>query len=89
VGPEPAQSRSQLNPLHGDDGGAAVTSDTYNVFDVPTGVLTDTASETRWGGVSDSSMISRPTDRVDYDHMIMDSRDVSFATLGGVVDVTD
>jgi len=32
-------------------GGGAVTGDKYRIFDVPSGALTDTANETRWGGV--------------------------------------
>ena len=32
-------------------GGAAVTANKYNLFDIPSGILLDTASETRWGSV--------------------------------------
>jgi len=74
-------------------GGAAVTSDTYHILDVPTGALTDTASETRWGGVVgvglEYGFAPNWSLGVEYDHLFMGSRDVSFTTLGGAFDGTD
>ena len=74
-------------------GGAAVTDDKYRIFDVPSGALTDTASETRWGGVVgvgfEYGIAPSWSVGFEYDHMFMGSRDVSFTTLGGAFDGTD
>ena len=74
-------------------GGAAVTRDKYDIFDVPTGLLTDTARETRWGGIVgiglEYGFASNWSVGVEYDHLFMGTRDVSFATVAGVFDGTD
>jgi outer membrane immunogenic protein len=74
-------------------GGAAVTRDKYDIFDVPTGLLTDTARETRWGGTVgiglEYGFASNWSVGVEYDHLFMGTRDVSFATVAGVFDGTD
>jgi outer membrane immunogenic protein len=74
-------------------GGAAVTSDKYRIFDVPSGALTDTANETRWGGVVGVGFEYGITPNwsvgFEYDHMFMGSRDVSFTTPTGAFDGTD
>src|ERR1700732_198807 len=69
-------------------GGAAVTRDKYDIFDVPTGLLTDTARETRWGGTVgiglEYGFASNWAVGIEYDHLFMGTRDVSFATVAGV-----
>jgi outer membrane immunogenic protein len=74
-------------------GGAAVTSDRYRIFDIPSGALTDTSNETRWGGVVGVGFEYGITPNwsvgFEYDHMFMGSRDVSFTTLSGAFDGTD
>ncbi len=74
-------------------GGAAVTDDRYRIFDIPTGALTDTANETRWGGTVGVGFEYGITPNMslgfEYDHMFMGSRDVSFTTLAGAFDGTD
>ena len=74
-------------------GGAAVTSDKYRIFDVPSGALTDTANETRWGGVVgvgfEYGIAPNWSVGFEYDHMFMGSRDVSFTTPLGAFDGTD
>jgi len=74
-------------------GGAAVTADKYRIFDVPTGILTDTANETRWGGVIgvgfEYGIAPNLSVAFEYDHMFMGSRNVSFTTFGGVFDGSD
>jgi outer membrane immunogenic protein len=74
-------------------GGGAVTSDKYRIFDVPSGALTDTANETRWGGVVgvgfEYGIAPNWSVGFEYDHMFMGSRDVSFATPAGAFDGTD
>jgi outer membrane immunogenic protein len=71
-------------------GGAAVTADKYNLFDVPTGALLDTASETRWGAVVgvgfEYGFAPNWSVGFEYDHMFMGSRDVSFFNSSGAFD---
>lgn len=63
-------------------GGAAVTDDRYRIFDVPTGLLDDRASETRWGAVVGVGFEYGITPNLslgfEYDHMFMGARDVTF-----------
>ncbi|ACF01659.1 OmpA domain protein transmembrane region-containing protein [Rhodopseudomonas palustris TIE-1] len=65
-------------------GGAAVTSDKYTVYGNRTGAITDTASETRWGaavgGGLEYGFSPAWTFGVEYDHLFMGSRDITFAT---------
>jgi outer membrane immunogenic protein len=74
-------------------GGAAVTSDKYRIFDIPSGLLTDTSSETRWGGVVGVGLEYGFTPNwsfaVEYDHLFMGSHDVSFTAVGGGFSGTD
>ena len=67
-------------------GGAAVTNDHYRVFDIPTGVLTDRANETRWGAVVGAGIEFgfAPNWSVgfEYDHLFMGHRDVNFSGTG-------
>ena len=74
-------------------GGAAVTDDRYRVFGIPSGLLTDTAKETRWGaavGIGiEYGFSPNWSFGFEYDHLFMGTRDVSFTTFGGVFDGTD
>jgi outer membrane immunogenic protein len=71
-------------------GGAAVTSDKYN--GLLGGVTVDTASEPRWGGVIGAGIevgfAPGWSVAVEYDHLFMGSRNVSFNAFG-VFDRTD
>jgi len=71
-------------------GGAAVTSDKYNGF--LAGVTFDSASETRWGGVAgvgiEVGFAPGWSVAVEYDHLFMGDRNVSFNSFG-VFDRTD
>jgi outer membrane immunogenic protein len=74
-------------------GGGAVTADKYRVFAISTNLLTDTASETRWGGVVgvgfEYGFSPNWSVAFEYDHLFMGSRDVSFTSVGGAFDGTD
>jgi outer membrane immunogenic protein len=63
-------------------GGAAVTSDKYEVFDIPSGLAAATGRETRWGGVVGVGLEYGFTPNwsvaFEYDHMFMGNRDVTF-----------
>lgn len=65
-------------------GGAAVTSDKYTVYGNRTGVITDTANETRWGAAVGAGLeygfAPAWSVGVEYDHLFMGSRDITFAT---------
>jgi len=65
-------------------GGAAVTSDKYN--GLLGGVTFDTASETRWGGVVgvgiEVGFAPGWSVAVEYDHLFMGSRNVTFNAFG-------
>jgi outer membrane immunogenic protein len=73
-------------------GGAAVTADKYNLFDIPSGAL-DTASETRWGSVVgvgfEYGFARNWSVGFEYDHLFMGSRDVSFFDTTGAVDFVE
>jgi outer membrane immunogenic protein len=68
-------------------GGAAVTHDKYDVFDIPTAALLYSANETRWGGVVgvglEYGFTQNWTFGLEYDHMFMGTRNISFTTPGG------
>jgi outer membrane immunogenic protein len=79
-------------------GGAAVAHDRYEGYDIPSGLLGSSASETRWGGVIGAGFEYGFTPNwsfaVEYDHMFMGSRDINLYTSGnfgpaGVYDRTD
>ena len=74
-------------------GGAAVTDDRYRVFAVPSGALNNATDETRWGaalGVGfEYGFAPNWSFGLEYDHLFMGSRDVTFNTLAGVFDGTD
>jgi len=66
-------------------GGAAVTSDKYEGFTIPGGVVFDTASETRWGGVVGVGLEYGFTPNwsvaVEYDHLFMGTRANGFSAV--------
>jgi outer membrane immunogenic protein len=74
-------------------GGAAVAHDKYDTFDIPTGALFDSASETRWGGVVgvgvEYGFTQNWTFGLEYDHMFTGTRNISFTTPGGAFDGSD
>ena len=74
-------------------GGAAVTDTKYATFDIPTGFLVGSANPTRWGGTVGAGVEvgfwQGWSIGVEYDHLFMGSRDVSFLTPAGVFDGTD
>jgi len=74
-------------------GGGAVTHDSYRIFDVPSGALTDTASETRWGAAVGAGFEYGFTPNwsvaFEYDHLFMGSRDILFTTVTGIPDGAD
>ncbi|HZE51869.1 MAG TPA: outer membrane beta-barrel protein [Bradyrhizobium sp.] len=67
-------------------GGAAVTDDKYRGTVTPTGVLFDSASETRWGGVVGTGLefgfAPNWSVAVEYDHLFMGTRAVTFTSAG-------
>ena len=67
-------------------GGAAVTGDKYQTIDTRAGLVFDNASETRWGGVIGAGIefgfAPNWSVGVEYDHMFMGTKDVSFHGLG-------
>jgi outer membrane immunogenic protein len=75
-------------------GGAAVTDDKYHgtVTTTPTpGVLFDSASETRWGGVVGTGLefgfAPNWSIAVEYDHLFMGHRDVTFTSAGVLANI--
>jgi outer membrane immunogenic protein len=74
-------------------GGAAVTSDKFETFDIPTGLQNDSAKQTRWGAAVGAGLeygfAPNWSVAFEYDHMFMGSRDVDFYTLAGFYNTTD
>jgi outer membrane immunogenic protein len=79
-------------------GGAAVVHDKYQGFSTVNGLLGDSASETRWGGVvgvgGEYGFTPNWSFAIEYDHMFMGNRDIDMFTSGnfgaaGIVDRTD
>ncbi|MDO9299455.1 outer membrane protein [Bradyrhizobium sp.] len=71
-------------------GGAAVVSDKYNYYNTVTGVDVGTASETRWGGTVGAGLEYGFTPNwsfgVEYNHIFLDARNISFASPAQTVD---
>jgi len=69
-------------------GGAAVTHDKYQGVFIPTGVPFDNASETRWGGAVGAGLefgfAPNWSVGVEYDHLFMGNRNISFTSTGGL-----
>jgi outer membrane immunogenic protein len=67
-------------------GGAAVTGDRYRTFDIPTGLLLDTANDTRWGGTVgvgiEVGFAPNWSVAFEYDHLFMSRRNITFTTVG-------
>jgi len=65
-------------------GGAAVVSDKYTYYPTATGITTGSASETRWGAAVGAGFEYGFTPNwsmaVAYDHLFLDSKDVTFST---------
>jgi outer membrane immunogenic protein len=74
-------------------GGAAVTDDRYTTFTIPAGLLVDTARETRWGGTVGAGLeyafAPSWSIGVEYDHLFMGTRNVTFTTPTGLFSATD
>jgi outer membrane immunogenic protein len=74
-------------------GGGAVTHDKYNGFVTGTGFAIDQASETRWGGVVGTGLefgfAPGWSIAVEYDHLFMGNRNVTFNFAGLVNTRTD
>jgi outer membrane immunogenic protein len=70
-------------------GGAAVTDNQYNVYNVPTAALLASTSNTRWGGTVgvgfDYGFTPNWSVGVEYDHMFMGTQGVTFTTPAAVV----
>jgi outer membrane immunogenic protein len=71
-------------------GGAAVTRDKYAGIDIPTGLVFDRATETRWGAVVGTGIefgfAPNWSLAIEYDHLFMGDRDItlSFTPAFGV-----
>jgi outer membrane immunogenic protein len=69
-------------------GGAAVTSDHYRTFDIPTGLQFDRANETRWGAAVGAGVEFgfAPNWSVgfEYDHLFMGDRNQNFTAVGNL-----
>jgi len=71
-------------------GGAAVVKDKYNYFLNGTTVDTGTASETRWGAAVGTGIefgfAPNWSAAVEYDHLFLGSRDITFASPSQTID---
>ncbi len=74
-------------------GGAAVVGDKYERLDAVTGALFSSADETRWGGAVGAGLefgfAPNWSLGVEYDHLFMGHRDITFTAPGGFFDGTD
>jgi outer membrane immunogenic protein len=74
-------------------GGAAVVDDKYRTFTTLTGATMGRASETRWGGSVGGGLevgfAPNWSVGVEYDHLFLGSRNVSFTNPVGVFTATD
>jgi outer membrane immunogenic protein len=74
-------------------GGAAVVGDKYNTTVIATGLINDSAKETRWGGAVGAGLefgfAPNWSVGVEYDHMFMGTNNVTSTTPGGVVNAVD
>jgi outer membrane immunogenic protein len=74
-------------------GGGAFTHDRYRTFDVPTGFLTDSSREDRWGGTVgvglEYGFAPNWSVGVEYDHLFMGSRNITFITPAGLFSASD
>jgi outer membrane immunogenic protein len=74
-------------------GGAAVVSDKYNHTSILTGLLIDSTSETRWGGVAGAGIeygfLPNWSVALEYDHLFMGTRTLGFTNVNGAILNTD
>jgi outer membrane immunogenic protein len=67
------------------EGGAAVAHDKYNGIVIPSGLIFDQATETRWGGVVgtgiDFGFAPNWSAGVKYDHLFMGNRSLNFTSV--------
>jgi outer membrane immunogenic protein len=70
-------------------GGGAVVDDRYRGYSVPTGLLFDSANETRWGGVVGAGLefgfAPNWSIGFEYDHMFLGNRNITMAASGNFV----
>jgi outer membrane immunogenic protein len=75
-------------------GGAAVTNDRHDILDTPTGILlASTGDQTRWGGTVgvgvEFSFAPNWSAGVEYDHLFMGTKTVTFTDTAGAFFATD
>jgi outer membrane immunogenic protein len=74
-------------------GGGAVVSDKFSTTSIVTGLIVDSAPQTRWGGAVGAgleySFAPSWSLGVEYDHMFMGTKDVSSFTPAGLFSATD
>jgi outer membrane immunogenic protein len=74
-------------------GGAAVTGDKFERRDAIADTLISSVNETRWGGTVGAGLefgfASNWSVGIEYDHLFMGTRNITFNTPGGVFDGTD
>ncbi len=75
-------------------GGAAVTDSRHTTIDIPTGIVTSsTGDQTRWGGTVgvgfEYGFASNWSVGVEYDHLFMQDKTLTFTTPGGLLFQTD
>ena len=74
-------------------GGAAVVNDSYNTAVVATRALSDSASQTRWGGTVGAGLefgfAPNWSVGAEYDHMFLGTQNITAVTPAGAFDATD
>jgi outer membrane immunogenic protein len=74
-------------------GGAAVTDDRYEHRVIATNTVFDSANETRWGGVVGAGIeygfAPNWSAAIEYDHMFMQDRTLTFRNAAGLVSTVD
>lgn len=74
-------------------GGAAVVGDKYSTSLIPSGLLNDSASETRWGGTIGAGLeygfAPNWSVGIEYNHIFLGGRNVTFTDFTGAVTSID
>ena len=74
-------------------GGGAVVGDKYQVLSIPGAVVLSSANDTRWGGTIGAGLefgfAQNWSVGVEYDHLFLGHRNITFTTPGGAFDGTD
>jgi outer membrane immunogenic protein len=74
-------------------GGGAVVGDKYNTTVIANGALNDSANQTRWGGTVGAGLefgfAPNWSVGVEYDHMFLGRKNVSFTTPAGAFSTTE